>query len=139
MEIPRLQAKRRARLEIIPLIDIIFFLLAAFVMVSLSMVKNKGIPIVLPGAATGVTSERHEHVVISISENGQLHLDKRELPETELFAELARLHASSPEIKVFIHGDQNARLGLAIAVLDQARRIGISKVIFETSPMKRQP
>lgn len=137
MEIPRHQGKRRARLEIVPLIDIIFFLLAAFVLVSLSMVKNKGIPVVLPKAATGESSERQEHLVIGISEAGQYYLDKREMPEAELFAELARLQAANPELKVFIHGDENARLGLAIAVLDQVRRIGISKVTFETNPAKR--
>lgn len=137
MEIPRLQAKRRARLEIVPLIDIIFFLLATFVLVSLSMVKNKGIPVVLPKAATGESAERSEHVVVGISEAGQFYLDKRELPEVELFAELARLKSSNPELKVFIHGDENARLGLAIAVLDQTRRIGITKVTFETNPAKR--
>jgi biopolymer transport protein ExbD len=137
MEIPRLQAKRRARLEIVPLIDIIFFLLATFVLVSLSMVKNKGIPVVLPKASSGESTERAEHVVVAISDAGQFYLDKRELPEAELFAELARLKSANPELKVFIHGDENARLGLAIAVLDQTRRIGISKVTFETNPAKR--
>jgi biopolymer transport protein ExbD len=136
MEIPRLQAKRRARLEIVPLIDIIFFLLATFVLVSLSMVKNKGIPVVLPRAATGESTERSEHVVVGISEAGQFYLDKREMPEAELFAELAQLRTANPDLKVFIHGDENARLGLAITVLDQARRIGISKVTFETNPTK---
>ena len=136
MEIPRHQAKRRARLEIVPLIDIIFFLLATFVLVSLSMVKNKGIPVVLPKAATGESAERQEHLVVGISEAGQFYLDKREMPEAELFAELARLRAANPDLKVFIHGDENARLGLAITVLDQARRIGISKVTFETHPTK---
>jgi len=136
MEIPRLQAKRRARLEIVPLIDIIFFLLATFVLVSLSMVKNKGIPVVLPRAATGESTERSEHVVVGISEAGQFYLDKREMPEAELFAELARLRTANPDLKVFIHGDENARLGLAITILDQARRIGISKVTFETNPAK---
>jgi biopolymer transport protein ExbD len=75
--------------------------------------------------------------VVAISEAGQFYLDKRELPEAELFAELARLKSSNPELKVFIHGDENARLGLAIAVLDQTRRIGITKVTFETNPAKR--
>jgi biopolymer transport protein ExbD len=121
----------------VPLIDIIFFLLATFVLVSLSMVKNQGIPVVLPKAATGESTEKSEHVVVAISEAGQFYLDKRELPEAELFAELARIKSSNPELKVFIHGDENARLGLAIAVLDQTRRIGITKVTFETNPAKR--
>jgi biopolymer transport protein ExbD len=51
--IPSPRGQKRARIEIIPLIDIMFFLLATFVMVSLSMVKNQGIPVRLPSAATG--------------------------------------------------------------------------------------
>jgi len=74
--------------------------------------------------------------VVGISEAGQFYLDKQELPEAELFAELARLKSANPELKVFIHGDENARLGLAISVLDHTRRIGISKVTFETQPTK---
>ena len=53
IRIPSPRPQRRARIEIIPLIDIIFFLLATFVMVSLSMVKSKGLPVTLAGAATG--------------------------------------------------------------------------------------
>lgn len=52
-KIPSPRSNKRARIEIIPLIDIIFFLLATFVMVSLSMVQNRGIPVTLPAAATG--------------------------------------------------------------------------------------
>ena len=52
--IPSPRSTRRARIEIIPLIDIIFFLLATFVMVSLSMIQNRGIPVQLPAATTGV-------------------------------------------------------------------------------------
>ena len=132
MNIPSLRPKRRARIEIIPLIDIMFFLLATFVMVSLSMVKNKGISVALPSASTGVAQEQKEHVVVSVADNGRLFLDKRELPLEQLVVELRKLKAQNAELRVFINGDENARLGVAIAVLDEVRKLGVSKVAFET-------
>ena len=134
MNIPSLRPKKHARIEIIPLIDIMFFLLATFVMVSLSMVKNRGIPVILPAASTSAAQEQKDHVVVSVTETGQLYLDKRELSQEQLVAELRKLHDANAELRVFINGDENARLGLAIAVLDEARKLGIGKVAFETRP-----
>jgi biopolymer transport protein ExbD len=134
MDIPRFRQKRRARIEIVPLIDIIFFLLATFVLVSLSMVKHKGIPVVLPSAATCVQQEQKDHVVISISDAGQLYLDKNELQPDELYKTMRSLQEKDSGLRVLINGDENARLGLAIQVLDEIRKIGITKVAFETTP-----
>ena len=132
MEIPSSRSQRHARIEIVPLIDIMFFLLATFVMVSLSMVKSRGIAVVLPQASTGQPQEQSDHVSVSVTENGQLYLDKRELSQTELVETLGRLKAQNPELRVHINGDQNARLGLAISVLDEVRKLGITKIAFET-------
>ncbi len=130
--IPSPRGSRRARIEIIPLIDIMFFLLATFVMVSLSMVKNQGIAVILPAASTGAPQERKDHTTVSVTESGQLYLDKRELSQEQLVAELRKLKEQNSELRVFINGDENARLGLAIAVLDETRKLGITKVAFET-------
>ena len=134
MNIPSIRPHKRARIEIIPLIDIMFFLLATFVMVSLSMVKSRGIPVILPAASTSMAQEQKEHVTVSIAETGQLYLDRREISLEQLVAELRALHVANDELRVFIHGDENARLGLAITVLDEARKLGITKVAFETRP-----
>ena len=132
MTIPSIRPRRHARIEIIPLIDIMFFLLATFVMVSLSMVKNRGIPVILPAASTDAAQEHKDHVSVSIAETGQLYLDRRELTLEQLAVELRALHEANAELRVFIRGDESARLGLAIAVLDEVRRLGITKVAFET-------
>ena len=134
MNIPSLRPKKHARIEIIPLIDIMFFLLATFVMVSLSMVKNRGIPVILPAASTSAEQEHKDHVVVSVTDTGQLYLDKRELSQEQLVAELRKLKEQNAELRVFINGDENARLGLAITVLDETRKLGITKVAFETRP-----
>ena len=132
MEIPSSRSKSKARIEIIPLIDIMFFLLATFVMVSLSMVKNSGISVILPQASSGAPQEHKDHVSLSVTDSGQLYLDQTELPLPQLVDSLRELKKKNPELRVFINGDQNARLGLAIGVLDEVRKLGISKVAFET-------
>ena len=134
MTIPSIRPHKRARIEIVPLIDIMFFLLATFVMVSLSMVKNRGIAVVLPAASTAAAQEHKDHVTVSIAETGQLYLDKRELTQEQLTAELRALHDANAELHVFIRGDESARLGLAITVLDEVRKLGITHVAFETRP-----
>jgi len=133
VEIPSPRSARRARIEIIPLIDIIFFLLATFVMVSLSMVQNRAIPVRLPGADTGAPQERGAAATITLAETGQLYLDKEELTLESLINRLAdRRRAEGDEFRVFLNGDENARLGLAIEVLDAVRKLGIKRVAFET-------
>jgi biopolymer transport protein ExbD len=137
--IPSPRSQKRARIEIIPLIDIMFFLLATFVMVSLSMVKNQGIPVRLPAATTGQAQERKDAATISVSATGQLFYDKEEISLGVLRERLGQQKAAMPDFKIFINGDEDARLGLAIEVLDVARNLGISKVAFETRPKPKQP
>jgi biopolymer transport protein ExbD len=137
--IPSPSAKKHARIEIIPLIDIIFFLLATFVMVSLSMVKNKGIPVNLPVAATSQPQDRKDFVSLTITEKGEVYFDKQIVTPPELEAALKDLLAQNPEPKVFINGDAKAEYGKAVEVLDTARRLGITKIAIETRPKPAAP
>ena len=132
--IPSPRSNRRARIEIIPLIDIIFFLLATFVMVSLSMVKNHAIPVNLPAATTGAAQDRSEFAAITITATGEVFLNKQPVTEEQLGVALRDLLAANPDPKVFISGDTKAEFGKAIAVLDQVRRLGITKIAIETQP-----
>jgi biopolymer transport protein ExbD len=132
--IPSPRSKRRARIEIIPLIDIIFFLLATFVMVSLSMVKNRAIHVNLPSASTGTPQEPGDSATISINAAGDLFFNKEPVDPTQLESALKQLLASNAEPRVFIHGDANASFGKAVAVLDEVRSLGIKKVAIETQP-----
>jgi len=132
VNIPSPRPMRRARIEIVPLIDIIFFLLATFVMVSLSMVKNQGIGVNLPTAATSAPQERGEYTAITVTEAGDFYFNKESVTLEELVARLKTLKANEADPKVFINGDQKAEFGKAIAVLDEVRKLGIAKVSIET-------
>jgi biopolymer transport protein ExbD len=136
MTIPSPRANKKARIEIIPLIDIIFFLLATFVMVSLSMVKNKGIPLNLPVASVSEPLDRSDYVSISVTEAGKIFWNKEEIELAGLPARLQTLKAVNPDPRIFINGDTKADLGQAIAVLDEIRLAGIGKVAIETKPKK---
>ena len=132
--IPSLRGKRRARIEIIPLIDIIFFLLATFVMVSLSMVKNRGIAVNLPAASTGAPQEPGAFATISIDAGGDVFFNKQAVTAAQLGDDLKQLLVGDADPRVFINGDAKAQFGQAIGVLDQVRALGISHVAIETQP-----
>ena len=128
--------RKRARIEIIPLIDIIFFLLATFVMVSLSMVKNQGITVKLPTAVTSAPEDRKLSVTVSINETGQIYLDTELMSMENLQGRLSKLKRENPNLTVFINGDERADFGKAIEVFDQIRLIGITKVSVQTKGKK---
>src|SRR2546430_5302455 len=124
-----------ARIEIIPLIDIMFFLLAAFMLVSLSMVNLKSVKVNLPTAVSAQQDVRKDFVDISIDKNGSPYLDKTPVGNNELVTTLDQLQKANPNLRVIISGDQDAHHGDVIHVLDLVRAAGIDRVAFEI----RQP
>lgn len=133
MRIPSPTGVRRARIEIIPLIDIMFFLLATFVMVSLSMVKNQGIPVRLPVATTSAAQERKDYISITVSETGNYYFNKELVTLEEVAARLSALRARAEDPRIFINGDGRANFEAIVSVLDETRKLGITKVAIETT------
>jgi biopolymer transport protein ExbD len=123
--------RKKARIEIIPLIDIMFFLLASFMMVSLSQVHLKGIKVNLPSGVSGETQTKREYVSVSVDKDGHYFFDKDEVTDTDLLDRLRKAHQSAPDAKVFLRGDRDsAHLNVAHA-LDVVRSSGYYKVSFE--------
>lgn len=139
MKLRQVSAKRRARIEIIPLIDIIFFLLATFVMVSFSMVRNQGILVKLPTAATGTGQGRTESLTITVMENGDLYLDKEKIKSKDLIPRVTALKKTGSIEKIIINGDKRADFENIVAVLDSVRKIGIDQVAIQTKSPSLQP
>ena len=122
----------KARIEIIPLIDIMFFLLASFMMVSLSQVHMKGMKVTLPTGQTGETQAKNEYISISVDRDGHPYFDKEEMRSyDDLAARLKKVHDENPEAKVFIRGDADTVHFNIIRVLDTLRSVGFYKVAFE--------
>jgi len=128
--------RKRARIEIIPLIDIIFFLLATFIMVSLSMSKNQGVNVQLPTASTaaslGDQQELDKAVTLTIDGKGDVFYNKEKITIAQLPLRLQTLKSTSKDPKVIINGDANADFKAVVAVLDAVRTIGIGKVGINT-------
>jgi biopolymer transport protein ExbD len=122
---------KKARIEIIPLIDVMFFLLASFMMVSLSQVHMKGIKVNLPTGASGETQSKRDYISVSVDSNGNFFFDKEEISRDEMQARLQKVHQSDPEAKVFVRGDRDTVHGNIIQLLDFLRSAGFYKIAFE--------
>lgn len=138
MRLPLPAGKRRARIEIIPLIDIVFFLLATFVMVSLSMVKNQGIAVKLPGAATGAAEERKTHTSVTVTESGVIYFDKERITSAQLPARLAALKRRDGDPQILLNADKQSSFGAVVTVLDETRKLGIKKVSIQTKSKEKE-
>jgi biopolymer transport protein ExbD len=123
--------RKKANIQIIPLIDIMFFLLAAFMLVSLSMATTKSLKVSLPTAQAGNPDNHPDTLAISIDATGGIYLDKRPIGKNELFNELTKIHNAKPKTRVLITGDVDARHGTVITVLDRVRNAGIENVAFQ--------
>ena len=120
-----------ARIEIIPLIDIMFFLLASFIMVSLSMTQLNRVPINLPSAATGVPDTQAPPVQIAIDPSGVITWDGKIITLSEITTRLKQ-QAAPTETRVLISADAESRHKSVLGVLDAVRAAGIEKVSFES-------
>ena len=123
--------KKHARIEIIPLIDIMFFLLASFMMVSLSQVTLKGMKVNLPTGASGKVQNKRDYVSLSVDKDGYYYFDKQRIALEEILPKLRSVYMTNPEAKIFIRGDAEAVHGNVTRMLDQIRASGFMKLSFE--------
>lgn len=127
---------KKARIEIIPLIDIIFFLLATFIMVSLSMTKNQGVNVALPtagsAASLGDQQEMEKALTLSVNEKGDVFFNKEKITIAQLPMRLQSFKATSKDPKVIVNSDGSADFKFVVSVLDEVRRAGIAKVGINT-------
>ena len=132
-------AQKRARLEIIPLIDIMFFLLASFMLVSLSMSKQRTIKVDLPTAVTAQKDIKPDMISLAVDANGDYYLDKAKLDLPSLDKALAENHAKTPDMPVYISGDANSRHHSMVQLLDAVRRAGFQHIAFQVKANEVAP
>jgi biopolymer transport protein ExbD len=123
---------KKARIEIIPLIDVIFFLLATFVLFTLSLNKSQGLPVTLPSSETGEPRDTAGTVTVTVTQEGTLGWDKEPVTLDQFLARLKAYHLSNPDGRILINGDENAFFSQAIYVFDEVRKAGFQKVLIET-------
>ena len=109
-----------------PMLDVVFIMLIFFI-VTASFVKEAGIDISRPDAATAERKERG-NILVAISETGQIWIDKRQVDPRAVRANIERLHAENPQGAVVILADENSKNGLLVQVMDAARLAGVESV-----------
>lgn len=123
--------EEEARIEIVPLIDIMFFLLASFMLVSLSMTQINRIDVKIPQAASGVPDSKPPVVHLAIDSHGVITWDGGIVTPSEITARLIALPVTD-ETRILIAADEEARHKVIVSVLDAAKAANVEKVGFET-------
>lgn len=130
-------AAKKARIEIIPLIDVMFFLLASFIMVSLSMQKLQVIKMDLPTAVAAKSSTKPDVFEIEIRRDASYLVDKKIYSLPDMEKELDRRHSANTNLPVYIKADENVTHGVVMNVLDTVKFHGITKVSFAIEAPKQ--
>jgi biopolymer transport protein ExbD len=120
--------RRRTRLEIIPLIDIMFFLLASFMMVSLQMQKVRILRASLPTATLATAASKPDMVTLTVDRNGQVMADSKPVSFPSLLTLLTNRYNLNTNLPVYITGTRDATHGSVMYVLDFVKRAGIQRV-----------
>jgi biopolymer transport protein ExbD len=124
---------KKARIEIIPMIDTIFFLLVFFMISTLSMAQYRGMPVNLPKAASGQQAPA-ESAAITIDKANQVFLDKRAVDKTELPDLLREQLANNPELLVVINADDGVEHGHVVEIMDIARSANVARMAIAVKP-----
>ncbi len=135
----KIPARKKARIEIIPLIDVIFFLLATFVLFTLSLNRIQSVPVDLPVATPPKdrpVDDNKDAVTIQISADDSLFWNRDAMQMADLPSRItaykSQMDAQGSEAKVLISGDDKGRFGATVQVLDEVRKAGITKFSVET-------
>ena len=122
----RKREQEESEVNLTPMLDVVFIMLIFFI-VTASFVKEAGIDVSRPPAATAERKERG-NILIAITENDQIWMDRRQVDPRALRANIERLHAENPQGSVVIQADKNSKNGLLVMVMDAARLAGVSNV-----------
>jgi biopolymer transport protein ExbD len=134
----RRRERKRARIEIIPMIDVVFFLLVFFMMASLSMTVYRGLPVNLPRATSGSTPPA-ESAAITVSRDGQAYLDRQPVTREVLGRRLRGLVGANPLVAIIITADEAAMHGRVVDVLDEVRTAGVTRLAIAIRPEAPRP
>ncbi|MBL9116716.1 MAG: biopolymer transporter ExbD [Verrucomicrobiaceae bacterium] len=131
--------EKKARLEIIPLIDVMFFLLASFMMVSLTMTKQQTIKVDLPVASSAQSDFKPDMINLAVDAKGDLFADKSAISLPALESMLGQRFAKDPNTPVYVSADVNTRYADIVKALDIVKRIGFTKVALNVKPPVAAP
>lgn len=136
MKLRSLRVERQPKLMIIPMIDIIFFLLVFFMMSTLYMVEQRTLPVNLPQAATA-QSDLSKNVAITVARDGTIYIDQEQIPQELFKARIQAQMARQADTAFVLKADKQAEYGRVVLVLDELKALGIKKVAVATEQTAR--
>ncbi len=122
---------RRARIEMLPLIDIVFLLLVFFIYAMLSMVAHRGMKVELPAASTALANSSKDYVSITLTRDNAVYVGGEPVAAQDVPGKVMEHARGSEQPSVFISADSRAEVGMAIRILDLLRSEGIREISFE--------
>ena len=132
----QLRSRKKPRIEIIPLIDVIFFLLATFVLFTLSLNRIQSVPVDLPVVAPADIALppdiNKDLLIIQVSDQGNVYWNRELIDIDEVPARLEQYKKQVQLPRVLVAGDDRARWGVTVQVLDEVRKANIEKISMET-------
>jgi biopolymer transport protein ExbD len=136
MKFKRHRELKRTKIEIIPMIDTMFFLLVFFMLSSLALSKLVAMPVDLPKASSSVRVQEQQNLALSVDASGQIFLDRIPTSVTGLPDTIRQVANGRPlgELTLVIYADQSASHGVVVECIDAARTAGLSKFAIATAP-----
>ena len=131
------RSSKKARIEIIPMIDTIFFLLVFFMISTLSMSQFKGMPVNLPKAASGQQAPA-ESAAVTIDKAGRLFLNRQAIDKLALGESLRQQLVKNPDLLVVINADDMVEHGQVVEVMDIARGANVAKMAIAVKPKEQK-
>ena len=126
------EAPRKARIEIIPMIDVMMFLLVFFVLISLNVIPALGIKTSLPGSSQPEKLQLHKHAIVTVAKTGQLQLDGVDYSLVNLSPALNKMK-SSGEIDVVINSDKEVSVQQLVDVMDSVKSSGVTSIAISST------
>ncbi|MDJ0658089.1 MAG: biopolymer transporter ExbD [Crocosphaera sp.] len=126
-------SQQEVRIEILPMIDVIFCILTFFILGAVGLSRQQAISLDLPKAASG-TPQMREMLVVSLDDFGQVYVEKQLVTRNQLFDQIKSYHQLNPEGLMVLHASRNATYNEVIQVLDMLREVGGDRVALATLP-----
>ena len=120
------EGEEESEVNLTPMLDVVFIMLIFFI-VTASFVKESGIDINRPNAATAVKKERG-NILVAITPTGQIWIDRRQVDVRSVRANIERLHAENPQGAVVMQADRESKNGLLVEVMDAAKLAGVENI-----------
>ncbi|MGL5871798.1 MAG: ExbD/TolR family protein [Xenococcaceae cyanobacterium] len=125
--------EQEVRIEILPLIDVIFCILTFFILAAVGLSRQQAISLNLPKASTG-TPQMREMLVVSLDDIGQIYVEQQLVTRSQLDVAIRNYHQNNPSALMVLHASRNASYNDVVQILDRLREVGGNRVALATLP-----